>query len=331
LGSYGNVWLERNGQLRQASRDGFIVRLGLQQLLVLDLVCHDHDGSLTRLENHQHDETPREGQVRLSQLKDVLFPVEEHPVFVGLKDESGERRLKVPDRKAIVNGVTFKVLGIVGREYRLVTNEQALEWAYECCHSAFPDTTAAEWDVNATDGPATGGYCQIDLVHRTAKLDFGDVRPGKRPDAFGPFIRVTNSYNALRALAFDIGFHRKVCRNGLIAPETIVRFKFPHQRRTLTAGIRFEVARERLATLQAERARMEAWAAMCTPLARVVEASSGIKELPGPANCILRCRSGRADASALTYAATYHSQCGRVDFARGVHRAVVQPVLATSA
>jgi hypothetical protein len=190
--------------------------------------------------------------VRLSELKDVLFPVEEHPIFVGLKDDSGERRLRVPDRKAIINGVTFKVLGVVGREYRLVTNQQALEWAYECCRSVFPDTTAAEWEVNATDGPATGGYCRIDLVHRTARLDFGDVRPGQRPDAFGPFIRVTNSYNALRALAFDIGFYRKVCRNGLIVPETIVRFKFPHQRRHLAAGIRFEVARVRLATLQAE-------------------------------------------------------------------------------
>ena len=30
------------------------------------------------------------------------------------------------------------------------------------------------------------------------------------------FIRLTNSYNGLRAPAFDIGFHRKVCKNGLI-------------------------------------------------------------------------------------------------------------------
>ena len=90
----------------------------------------------------------------------------------------------------------------------------------------------------------------IDLVHRTAVLDFGDVRPGKRPEAFGPFIRVTNSYNGLRALAFDIGFYRKVCRNGLIAPRTMVQFKYAHQR-NLGMGIRFEVARDRLAKLQA--------------------------------------------------------------------------------
>src|SRR4051812_42666211 len=145
-------------------------------------------------------------EMRLNQLDDVLFPVEEHPVFVMVRNESGERSLAAPNKKAIVNVASQRVLGIVSRDYRLVTNRQALEWAYECCRSVFPDTNKAEWDISAADGPTSGGYCRIDLVHRTAGLDFGDVRPGERPDAFGPFIRVTNSYNGLRALAFDIGF-----------------------------------------------------------------------------------------------------------------------------
>ena len=189
--------------------------------------------------------------MRLSLLSDVLFPVEEHPVFVVLRDESGERRVAAPNKKAIVNTANHRVLGIVSRDYQLVTNQEALEWAYECCQNVFPNTNSAEWDVSATDGPSTGGYCRIDLVHRTAALDFRDVRPGQRPEAFGPFIRVTNSYNGLRALAFDIGFYRKVCQNGLIAPDTIVQFKFAHQR-NLEMGIRFEVARDRLANLQAK-------------------------------------------------------------------------------
>src|SRR5258705_7417452 len=179
--------------------------------------------------------------MRLSQLEEVLFPVEQHPVFVVVRDESGERRLPARDKKAIVNVASQRVLGIVSREYRLVTNQEALEWAYQCCRSVFPNTDAAEWDVCATDGPSTGGHCRIDLMHRTAALDFGDVRPGQRPEAFGPFIRVTNSYNGLRALAFDIGFYRKVCRNGLIAPDTIVQFKFAHER-NLGMSIRFEVS-----------------------------------------------------------------------------------------
>jgi hypothetical protein len=188
---------------------------------------------------------------RLTKLEDVWFPVEEYPIFAVAHRPSGERRLPVPDKKALVNSKTSRVLGVVSRDYQLVTNEQALEWARECYKTVFPKTQPAEWDVSATDAPSTGGHCRIDLVHRSATLDFADVRPGKRPQVFGPFIRVTNSYNGLRALAFDIGFYRKVCRNGLIAPDTIIRFTFSHQRRDLGSGIRFDVAHDRLEKLQA--------------------------------------------------------------------------------
>src|SRR5512139_3316465 len=147
---------------------------------------------------------------RLTQLDEVLFPVEEHPVFASVKTESGERRLAIPDKRAIVNRNSGRVLGVVGRGYRLVSNREALDMAYQCCRAAFPETEPAEWQVEATDAPMTGGHCCIDLQHNSAKLDFSFVPAAERPDVFGPFVRVTNSYNGLRALAFDIGFLRKV-------------------------------------------------------------------------------------------------------------------------
>ena len=70
---------------------------------------------------------------RLTQLDDILFPVEVHPVFVSVHTKSSERRLAVPDKMAIVNAQTDRVLGVVSRSYRLVTNHQALDWAYQCC------------------------------------------------------------------------------------------------------------------------------------------------------------------------------------------------------
>jgi hypothetical protein len=69
-------------------------------------------------------------------------------------------------------------------------------------------------------------------------------------DAFGPFIRVTNSYNGLRALAFDIGFFRKVCKNGMILPESIIRFKFTHSQKDIGKTISFEVSQERLSKVK---------------------------------------------------------------------------------
>jgi len=105
--------------------------------------------------------------------------------------------------------------------------------------------------VKAIDAPATGGHCFIDLVHNSTALDFEFVPAKDRPDAFGPFIRVTNSYNSLRALAFDIGLFRKVCKNGLILPESIIRFKFRHLQRDIGEITSFEVAHERWLKLKA--------------------------------------------------------------------------------
>ncbi len=184
---------------------------------------------------------------RLDKLDDVLFPVVEHPVFVKFTDLNGERQLPVPDKKAIVNRDNRRVLGIVGRDYRLVSNQEALDLAFRCCGTVFPETKPAEWEVATTDAPTTAGYCHIDLVHKSHGLDFNAVPAADRPEAYGPFIRVTNSYNGLRALSFDIGFQRKICKNGMIIPDTIIRFKFTHSRRDFGRSIEFEVAHKALA------------------------------------------------------------------------------------
>jgi hypothetical protein len=105
--------------------------------------------------------------------------------------------------------------------------------------------------VQAADAPSTGSYCHIDLVHNSAALNFDLLSPNKRPDTFGPFVRVTNSYNSLRALVFDIGFHRKVCKNGLILPESVIRFSFSHSHGALGSGVHFDIAHDRLVALTA--------------------------------------------------------------------------------
>ena len=184
---------------------------------------------------------------RLTNINDVLFPVDEHSVFASFTENGSERRLAVPEKKAIVNCKTSRVLGIVSRGYRLVSNQEALDLAYKCCHTVFPETQPSEWGVNAIDAPSTAGYCHIDLAHNSTALDFSVVPAAQRPDVFGPFIRVTNSVNGLRALAFDIGFFRKVCKNGMILPDTIIRFKFTHLRRDIGETIEFEIAKDRLA------------------------------------------------------------------------------------
>jgi hypothetical protein len=190
---------------------------------------------------------------RLTQLEQILFPVEERPVFVSVLAKDGKSRmLAVPNKKAIVNTWTDSVLGVVSRNYRTVKNSQAIEWAVKCSCTVFPETKPSEWDVSWTEGPGTGGHCFIDLVHNSATLDFELVDPKDRPDVFGPFIRVTNSYNGMRALAFDIGFFRKVCKNGMILPSSVIRFKFNHQEKDIGKEIEFKISDERLRKLKAD-------------------------------------------------------------------------------
>ena len=184
---------------------------------------------------------------RLKELEEILFPVDEFPVFVSMPASSGTKSIRAPGKKAIVNLKDDRVLGIVGQDYRVVSNTEALQMARKCCLSVFPETSWREWIVSGVDAPRTGGHCFIDLAHRTAKLDFSVVAPEGRPEVFGPFIRVTNSYNKARALGFDIGFQRKVCRNGLIRPKSVVHFRFNHSKRDFIDDIIFDFQMDELA------------------------------------------------------------------------------------
>lgn len=201
---------------------------------------------------------------RLSQLEGILFPVEERPVFTTWASEQGEEVLRVHDKKAIVDRESRRVVGVVSSGYRLVTNQQALDWGRECCGKVFPETKPAEWEVKTVDAPASAGFCFIDLVHNSTALDFQEVTAAQRPDSYGPFIRVTNSYNTQRALAFDIGFFRKVCKNGMIVPETMIQFKFSHVRRDIGETIEFEISHSRLQQFKASFAQSFGTLRKCT-------------------------------------------------------------------
>lgn len=187
---------------------------------------------------------------RLSNLDDILFPVEEHPLFAWVKKDTGTVSVPVPHKKAIVNSNTYQVLGIVSDDYRLVSNREALDWAKQCCRTVFPETKDVEWEVKMIDAPMTRGHCYIDMMHNSTALDFNFVSPNERPDVFGPFIRVTNSYNSMRALSFDIGFYRKVCTNGMILPESVITFRFVHSKKEIHEKINFVVDQRRLIELK---------------------------------------------------------------------------------
>ena len=162
---------------------------------------------------------------RLTELDQVLFPVDITPIFV--RTPCGALK-PIPGKRAVVDTRSWRTVSVVGDRYRLVTNQQALDCARRCCRLAFPDTQAEEWDVRTVDGPSTGVHCRVDLIHATATFNPFRGSGASDPDVFSPFVRMTNSYNGTKAPCLHFGFLRELCSNGLIVPKESVRIYINH-------------------------------------------------------------------------------------------------------
>lgn len=165
-------------------------------------------------------------------VQDIFFDVAVAPVEAVIAANGGTRRLMIPGKKALVNQRTGRVLGVVGRDYRVVTNQEAVKLAHEVCSHAFPGLSESEWEAGRAAAPRTLGHAFIDLLHKTHVLNYWDSEI-KKEDPFTPFLRVTNSFNGARALRFDIGFMRKHCSNGVIFEESVASIKATHSREGL--------------------------------------------------------------------------------------------------
>lgn len=165
-------------------------------------------------------------------VQDLLFDVDQVPVEAVIGSNGDTRRISIPGKKALVNQLTGLVLGVVSRDYRVVTNQEAVSLAREVCEKAFPGLSPVEWDAKRGAAPRTLSYAFIDLMHRTHVLNYWDNEI-KRDDPFTPFLRVTNSFNGARALRFDVGFMRKHCSNGVIFEEAVATIKATHSKEAM--------------------------------------------------------------------------------------------------
>lgn len=185
---------------------------------------------------------------RMTTLNAAMFRVNVVPAAAVIETASGTRLIRARTVRAVVDADEDRVLGVVGDGYRLVTNEQALDWARRCGQAVFPQTSPSDWSVFSVDGPSSGSYCRIDVAHRQTVLNFAGQTPGVPRDAFGPFIRVTNSYNGQRALRFDIGLLRWICTNGMIFADHVVTFRFTHSKVVLAQPPEFMVNQPKLSS-----------------------------------------------------------------------------------
>lgn len=176
---------------------------------------------------------------RETSVSDLLFDVDQVPVEAVIGTNGNARRITIPSKKALIHQGTGHVLGVVGRDYRVVTNQEAVSLAQEVCGKAFPGLSSVEWEAKRASAPRTLSYAHIDLMHRTHVLNYMGSDIGQN-DPYTPFLRVTNSFNGARALRFDIGFMRKHCSNGVIFEEEVATIKASHSKEAL-AQLQIEI------------------------------------------------------------------------------------------
>jgi hypothetical protein len=95
---------------------------------------------------------------RETSVQNLLFDVDQVPVEAVLGTNGHTRRINIPGKKALIHQGTGNVLGVVGRDYRVVTNREAVHLAQEVCGKAFPGLSSVEWEAKRAAAPRTLSY-----------------------------------------------------------------------------------------------------------------------------------------------------------------------------
>jgi hypothetical protein len=183
---------------------------------------------------------------RSTDLNRILFPVGFKKIFYEDRSRAEKRDVHIPQYHAVVNLDTGRTLGVVGKGYRLITNQEALEFAKQAFKQLFDVVNLSDMEIFNVIGPKSGYYCHVDLVHKNYR-----ITPFKQ-ELYWPYIRVTNSYNRSKALRFDLGFLRSICSNGMIFEQESIKFKFPHTWQSIGVKIKFDVDSQKIKRLETE-------------------------------------------------------------------------------
>jgi hypothetical protein len=138
------------------------------------------------------------------------------------------------------------VFSVVTSDYDLVTNEKALELGRLCFKEVFTITDVRKMKSFNVIMPATRSFCHMDFLH-----DGAEFQPFDK-DSWQPYLRITNSYNRMYALNFDLGFCRKICKNGVIFGKKNIVFKFVHTKSSPDPALKFKLRAGELSKMEAE-------------------------------------------------------------------------------
>lgn len=166
-------------------------------------------------------------QPATNQIIELLYPVSLSPVF-AVTDEGLYKKFSEETKrfKAIVNEYTNEIVSVVSSNYKLLSNEEAIQRGKQVFKDLFPEVKPDDLIPFKVISPKSLASCHIDFIHRDVKLSHRDWVQ----DIWFPFIRVSNSYNRSVAFKLEIGFVRELCSNGVIFRKDSLELKSYHDK-----------------------------------------------------------------------------------------------------
>jgi len=178
-------------------------------------------------------------------LDSVLFDVDLRDVYIkDIRNAKSYRQLT--NHKAVTALETQQVFSVVSTSYKLITNQQAIEYGKLCFKQIFKVTDAEDMELFRVLTPQTRSYCHIDFLHKSSSFS-----PFSGDD-WKMYLRITNSYNRMYSLNFDIGFCRTICSNGMFLGKRNIEIKFPHIRGAKNPEVVFNLRSGELRNLETE-------------------------------------------------------------------------------
>lgn len=170
--------------------------------------------------------TPIDFKAPTHQLEEVLYETDLQPVYFGyiFPDKKAPQLTENKHYRAVVNLNSGKMVSIVSRNYRLITNREALEMGKDIFVQLVPGLKRKELIPYKVLAPKSLSSVHIDLIHQDVNFHIPEQ------ETWLPFLRVTNSYNRSQALAFEVGFVKKLCSNGVLFNKNTMKLKYIHDR-----------------------------------------------------------------------------------------------------
>lgn len=167
---------------------------------------------------------PIDYQSPTHQINDVLFDVSLQEVYCNTQRANSifKQPVTTPRYKAVINKQNGQIVSVVGNSYRLIPNKDALAMGMELFRGLYPYVKVDDLIPYKVVAPASKASVHIDLIHRDVNFKVWEQ------EYWLPFLRVTNSYNRTYALAFEIGFVRKLCSNGMLFNKKSTKIKYVH-------------------------------------------------------------------------------------------------------